>query len=784
MTANRLRVGAACLLLAVVCSCSGPETEDEPWLQLAAGTDLERLNVILITVDTLRADRLSAYGSTRVDTPHMDLLAAEGARFSNAASAVPFTLPAHSTIMTGTYPPYHGVRENVGYFLDERVPTLAETLGQAGYSTAGFVSAFVLDRRWGIARGFDHYFDDFDLRSERQVNLGSVQREGAETIAEALAWLDSGTEPARDPSRPFFLWLHLFDPHDPYEPPEPYRSRYPEHPYDAEVAYADSLIGEFRAALEARGLLDRSLLVLTADHGEGLGDHDESFHGFFVYDSTVHVPLIVRPPFPGVEGRVVDHAVSHVDILPTVLEALGREIPAGVQGSSLLPLMLDPGLQEPPGSERQVYSESYYPLLHYGWAPLRALRTDDHKFIEAPRAELYELGVDARELTDLFRRDRALASDLRGRLDDLQEAIARPEGDEIRQPDIDEAALAQLEALGYVAGRGDLLDENPNTERADPKDKIEIHQAIMWAQSFVSQGDLEEAERRLRDALALDDGMIDAHQMLGHIATKNRDLEQAVGHFQRALALDSDHKNSLFGLASAYRQLGRPEEALVGFRRLMQLMPHDSKPVLAATDIEVELGNLPEAIALLDGVVQRDDSPPIVYNQLGELLVLGGRPAEAEPWFLRAIEKNEQLAQPRFNLGVMADESGDVMGAIRLYGEAIERKPTHYQAHFNLGRLYGRTGDFDRQQSSFEASIDANPEFVIGYYFLGKLLMDRGEDLAQAEEIVRRGLGKDPEGSSGPLGYFVLADILNRQGRVAEAREAVAKGRQLQSEGA
>ncbi len=760
--------------LAALIACSAPKTPAEEWRRQAGDRDLGRLNVILITIDTLRADRLSSYGSD-VQTPHMDALAAEGVRFTSAASAVPFTLPAHSTIMTGTYPPYHGVRENVGYYLDESVPTLAEMLLGAGYSTAGFVSAFVLDRRWGIGRGFGHYFDDFDLRSEKQVNLGSVQRAGQETLDEAVAWLDE-----RPADRPFFLWLHLFDPHDPYTPPEPYKSSYPDRPYEAEVAYTDSLVGSFREQLTERGLLDESLVVLTADHGEGLGDHNESFHGFFVYDSTVRVPLIVRAPFGDLGGTTVDQPVSHVDLVPTVLEALGRTAPDSIQGESLLPLMLGRSVEV----ERQVYSESYYPLLHYGWAPLQALRRAGHKYIDAPTPELYDLTADGGEQTNAFRRDRELASDLAGRLEALREAIERGDSEAARQPDIDEAALAQLEALGYLAGRGDLDDQDPDVPRADPKDKVEIHQSIMWAQSFISQEDYAEAEKRLEKAIQLDDGMIDAWQMLGNIAAKGGDHERAIELFQRALALDAEHKSSLFGLAAAYRRLGRKQEALVGFRRLVELMPHDSKAVLATTNIEVELGNRAEAIALLEGAVVRDNTPPILFNQLGELLALDGRPGEAEARFLTAIERSDALAQPRFNLAVLAEERRDMDHAIRLYEETVARAPSHYQAHFNLGRLLGRAGELDRQQASFEAAIEANPEFVIGHYYLAKLLMDRGEDLGRAEEIVRKGLARDPDGGAGPLGYFVLADILNRQGREAEAMAAVEKGRRIQSEGA
>ncbi len=293
-----------------------PATE-APELARVGGDDSTRPNIILITLDTLRTDRVSSYGSNRVDTPNIDSFASDGVLFSNAASTVAYTLPAHSSILTGLYPPGHGVRENVGYTLDEGIPTLAEVLSDNGWSTAGFVSAFVLDRRWGIGRGFEHYFDDFNLADFDTPNLSSVQRRGDETVAEAISWLDG-----RSDESPFFLWLHLYDPHDPYSPPEPYASMYRDRPYEGEVAYTDSLIGEFRRALEKRELLQDSLVILTADHGEGLGDHGENSHGFFVYDSTIHVALIMRPPGGASEAKVVDEVVSHVDIFPTVLDTV------------------------------------------------------------------------------------------------------------------------------------------------------------------------------------------------------------------------------------------------------------------------------------------------------------------------------------------------------------------------------------------------------------------------------------------------------------------------------
>ncbi len=733
-------------------------------------------NVILITLDTLRTDRLSCYGSKLVDTPNIDAFAAEGVRFTNAASTVPLTLPAHVSIMTGLYPPGHGVRENVGYVLDERIPTLAELLRKGGWATGGFVSAFVLDHQWGIGRGFDRYFDEFDFRgleTAGAANMGSVQRDGAETVAAATRWLDE--KPA---GRPFFLWLHLYDPHEPYTPKEPFKSRYPGRPYDGEVAYTDFLVGEFRAALEKRGLLDGSLVVITSDHGEGLGDHGEDFHGYFVYDTTVHVALIVRLPSRADAGQVRDESVSHVDLLPTILDLVGLPSLEKVQGRTLTPLIAGKHVQW----DRPVYSESLYPLLHYGWAPLRALRTDRFKLIDAPRAELYDLAQDPAEDDNLHGRDPNRAEEMAAALGDLRHRIESGERPGGTKPDIDERTLARLRSLGYVAGQGgaSVADENDWT-RDDPKDRLLLHQKIMEAQSRMGHHENDLARRLLEQVVAEDEAVLDAHSMLGQIAEEEHRPQEAIRQYRRALELNPEHERSLFGLASAYAELKRFDDALAGFRRIIALKGTDARSSLAIADIYVGLRQFDDAAAVLEQASAKGESSPYFLNKLGEVRVEQGRNDEAIAAFQRALAPKDDFALPHFNLGVIDEKRGDVRAAVARYERAVELEPKFFRAQFNLGRMHAASGDVERARQLWEACLVSNPAFVQGHYYLAKLLMDTGGDLARAEKLAREGIELDPEHQEGPLGYYVLADLLNRTGRTAEAREAMASGRAIQA---
>jgi tetratricopeptide (TPR) repeat protein len=477
---------------------------------------------------------------------------------------------------------------------------------------------------------------------------------------------------------------------------------------------------------------------------------------------------------------VVGEAVSHVDLLPTILEITGQPFPKTTQGISLLPLMTDSA----DGVERFVYSESLYPMLHYGWAPLTSLRGNSFKLIDAPQAELYALDRDPLEGENLLTVERQIARSMQDELTAMLEQIEADDGASARQPELDEQALAQLEALGYLAGRGTVgLEREAGAERADPKDRIRLHQLVMSAQSDMGRNEDAAAEEKLHQVLETDPNVIEAHQMLGTIANRQKQFDIAMRHFQIALELEPDHPASLFGLATAYRETDRVEDALNGYRRLLEHSPTDTRAAVDLVDLLVASDEIAEAITILETAVSERQDLPGLQNQLGELYATEDRREAAKSSFMRAIELSEAFAQPRFNLAVLLEAEGRIEEAIALYEEALVLAPKHYQAQFNLGRLHGDRGEINRQQQLWEAAVASNPDFIRGHYYVAKLIMDRGGDLAGAEEITRQALAKDPEHRAGPLGYFLLADILNRQGRPKEAHQAVAEARKIESEG-
>lgn len=732
------------------------------------------LNLVVITLDTTRADRMGAYGNTGVETPAFDRLAREGVLFEHAVSVAPLTLPVHSSLFTGKFPPEHGVRDNGGFFLGNEQVTLAEVLKGRGYRTAGFVGAYVLDSKWGIGQGFDTYYDKFDLSESRGVSLGAIQRTANEVVDQALPWLDANAQ------QPFFAWLHLYDAHSPYRPPEPFATRYKGHPYNGEIAFADSQVARVLAKLEALGVYDRTVILVMGDHGESLGDHGEAAHGFFIYNSVVNVPFVVRAPFSTMHGRRVADPVRSVDVMPTALDLLGVAAPAGISGVSLAPLLA--------GSRRELgldaYSEALYPLHHYGWSDLRALRSGRYKVIDAPRPELYDLERDPQEAANLFEARRQLGDTMITQLRAMEAKFARTEA-ALPAADVDPEARQRLAALGYV-GSFVATASDSRTNRADPKDKIGVFNKLGRATEMTKEPDEEgqsqfpEVVALLEDILRTDPEVIDAWFMLGTQHMTHGQPEKAVQYFKKTLALKPDYDLAVHNLAQAYRRMGDDAAALAGFEHYLTLDPNDAFVHYQMGEIWMDRGDTAKAEGLFRKALELDPQVAAAKNALGVMALQRGDAAGAERLIREAIATKPNVRLGHFNLALIAEQRGDLRTAEREYLEELKAHPEAYKAAFNMSRLYEKVGDREGQIAALKQSIVSNPQFAEGHIFLAKAYLDAGRNFDEAIQLARKGAGLHPSPEIAPLAHYVLADIYSRQGRPAESAREAARGRALE----
>ncbi|MGD9902860.1 MAG: sulfatase-like hydrolase/transferase [Vicinamibacterales bacterium] len=731
-----------------------------------------RLNVLLVTLDTTRADRLGAYGFSGVQTPVLDRLAADGVVFERAVTSAPLTLPAHTSIMTGLYPPRHGVRDNGGFFVSQDTVTLAETLKGQGYRTGAFVGAYVLDSRWGLDQGFDTYVDDFDLSAYESPTLATVERPGNEVVDRATAWLETAL-----PAAPFFAWVHFYDPHSPYRAPEPYGSVYVRQPYLGEIAFVDAQIGRLVSYLAERGLAERTLVVVVGDHGESLGEHGEGTHGFFLYESTTRVPLIVRVPGSGLAPRRVPTVVRTVDIVPTLLDVLGLPPADRIDGRSLAPLMrgeaTDLGLQ--------AYAEAFYPRLHFGWSELLSLHAGGVKYIAAPRPEVYDLAADPAESRNLFdqRRDEAEQAIVSLRALERVAAAGAP------QPAaVDAETRRRLTALGYVASFAAAPPADA-TNLADPKDKVELFTLMTRAQELTQHrrnGDArDEVTALLSQVVARDASVIDAWLMLGNERSRRRDFEGAIADYRRALALKPDYDLAVIGLARAYRALGRRDDALVGYRRFLERDAGNAQVRFELAQTLLDAGDLEPAEAELRHLLEGEPTMAAARHALGAVWLERGRTTDAEREIRAALATRPAIRMAHFHLALIAEGKGLVDEAMREYRAEVAQFPDNHMAHFNLGKLFEQRGDSQAQLEAFRRAIDANAEFAEGHLFLAKLLLDLGRDTEEALQLATRGRTLAPNGAHAPLGHYLAAEALVRLGRPDEARREVAQGKTVAS---
>jgi arylsulfatase A-like enzyme/Flp pilus assembly protein TadD len=676
----------------------------------AQSVPASRTPVLLITVDTLRADRLGCYGARRIETPAMDALTAEGVRFERAYAQVPITLPSHAVILSGTYPMYNGVRDFTSSGIPPGVGLLGEAFQRQGYQTAAFVSAFVLDRTWGFGRGFETYDDHFDPRQFETQNPGNIQRRAGETIDRLLAWLRAyESRPAG--RRPFFIWLHLYDPHSDYNPPEPFHSRYAGRLYDGEVAYADSQLARLFKHLRQAGLYDRALIALVSDHGESLGEHGEDEHGFFVYNSTLHVPMILKLPRGEAPPRSVAAPVGTIDLAPTLLELLRLRDPISrqFQGSSLASLVLGKGT---PG-ERPVYSESYYPRDSFGWAPLRTLATRRLRYIAAPRAEIYDLSTDAVETRNLIDQRRADAAALRAELQDFERRysaqLAAAKG-----PALPPETLEKLKSLGYVAYSAPAASI-PAGGLPDPKDRLKVFKAVLRSTDLASLGRLEESSALLASVQKDEPRLYLIPFMLAENASRARDWEAAEKQFLSCLKLNPSFQQAVMGLARTYIAQSKPEQA----RPWLELAAHENPQNFLAYHglglVAHQQRNLEEARRfLLKATELKPDYAPS-QQELGIVLVEMQRYSEALGPLRRAAEMDGDNAVVANYLGVAYSNTGRLKEAVESYQKALRLKKDYAAARLNLAFAYLKLGDHASAQREFQTLCQQSPALCQQY---------------------------------------------------------------------
>jgi tetratricopeptide (TPR) repeat protein len=596
-----------------------------------------------------------------------------------------------------------------------------------------------------------------------------IQRPGGEVVDQALTWLGA------DRDRPFFAWVHLYDPHTPYTPPEPFRSRFPASAvgaYDAEIAFADAQVGRLLDALEVDGRLDETLVVVVGDHGEMLGEHGEQTHGFFIYDAAVRIPLIVAGP--GVPSRVIPDQVRIVDVMPTTLALLGAPAPKAVQGVSLLPLAGGARL------DLIAQSESWYPRYHYGWSELLSVQDGRFKYIRAPRPELYDLDADPREERDTAAQDGARAVALDRALTDLLARTASETAAKGPRP-IDSETEERLAALGYVGGSVSArnLEDRP---RGDPKDKIGLYNLLKQAGTASFEGRTDDAIAKVKQALAADPEIVEGYTLLGNLYKKAKRPRDAIASYRQALARDPEHQGALFSLALAYKDEGRLEEARVGLERARELDPRNGRVLLQLADLWMRKGEPGKAEAIMKDALARKVDEHRFLLKLGEAYIEDKRLDEAEKSLLRALELKPDLETARFNLGLVYEDKGEIERAIAAYEGELARNPEAFRACFNLAKLLQKTGRGREAIARFRKVVELQPAFGTGHLYLAKALLDAG-DLPGAEEWARKGLATKPDAKIAPLGHFVLADVYNRLGRASDAAREVAAARRLQRPG-
>jgi len=631
------------------------------------------LNVLLITLDTTRADRIGCYGYENAKTPNLDSLALGGVQFLNTYCQVPLTSPSHCSILTGTYPIYHQVHNNGTYYLNADLLTLAEILKVRGYKTAAFVSSFTVDSRFGLDQGFDFYDDKFEekevfkaLRSERKAD---------KVFACFSNWLE------KNETQQFFCWVHFFDPHLPYDPPSPFKEEFLNSPYDGEIAYMDYYIGKTIERLRVNSILDKTLIILVGDHGEAFGEKEVSGHGVFLYDVTMKVPLIFYAENNLPKGKVVNSRVRLIDLMPSILDMINIPTNKEIQGISLLPY-----IERRKRDDLNSYIETYYPRENYGWAELIGLIDGDWKYIQAPKEELYNLKKDPQEKSNIFKEEKKIVSDKKSKLENIIKKYSSGINAEMREMTSEEKE--RLRSLGYV----EFTEGISKGQLPDPKDRIVELQMIHQAELYEFQENYEEAAKIFEKILSLRPNASSYYVSLAIIYAKMKKFDMAIRILKQGIEKIPDSEILLSRLGHTYLVMGRLKEALESMQDVLKINPRYFDALLASAWI----------------------------------LGIMGNKEEASSYYKSALEIEPENKFLRMNYAHNLATSGRFHQAIEVYESLKIEYPDEHRIYQYLGITYGNMGEFDKSIENLERAISIHPT-PLAYSNLAVALRKRGD---------------------------------------------------------
>ena len=664
---NHRKIFAASILLVIAAACT--------WWLTPSRSNIR--NVLLISIDTCRADHLSCYGYKEATTPHIDALAETGILFENAISPVPLTLPGHSSMLTGTLPPYHGVHDNTGYRLDDAIVSLPEILQDAGFATGAAIGAFVLDSQFGLDQGFETYDDTFEKPLD---NEEIVQRRGGETTDRALDWIE------RNKDERFFYFLHYYDPHHDYDPPEPFASKFASHPYAGEIAYSDHCIGRVIGKLKELDLYDSTLIIVVGDHGEMLGEHGEHSHGYFIYQSAVRIPLIFK--LPGAQApEKISSLVGLVDIVPTVCSLLDVAPPPQVHGTNLSAYWEQKDADRP---KRYMYCESFYPTS-YGANPLLGVVGDRFKFIRTTRPELYDLLEDPTESNNLFDDDDDLAGRMEDELDDILDLCLSGTSLDSRAA-LAEGEVERLQSLGYV---GHTVEATYDTDpkRVDPKDNLEFHLLTQKVNLLQNTKAFDQASVHAAEMIRERPDHYSGHKKMAIILAELGDYQQAIRFGQEAAQLNPGDALNFELLATLYVKVGETDHAVESYRQSLAIAPENAEAHRALGRIHMARKEFAMAAERFRQVVRIRPEDSKARNELGGACQAQGQLDEAIDHYERALALDPTAASVHYNLGNAMAAKGDLETAVSHFRLAIQHAAGHAKSYNNLVWLLATQSD-------------------------------------------------------------------------------------------